>query len=85
METRPSKPSPFNTVTIFGGFFALAGFSAFLAISGPQILRYFQSQRWDRVPTLLSSLTGDSRWNTRDGSPTQCTRSMQTTAISTKG
>lgn len=71
METTPSKPSRFNSVTLFGGFFALAGLAAFLAISGPQILRYFQSQSWDRVPAQLSILTGESRWNTHDGSSTR--------------
>lgn len=71
MKARPSTPSRLNSATIFGSFFVLAGFVAFFAISGPQILRYFQAQSWERVPVQLSSLTGDSRWNTHDGSSTR--------------
>lgn len=70
-ESHRAKRSKFNAVTLFGGFFVLAGLFAFLLIAGPQLYGPIRTLSWQPVPAQALEVRGDSRWNTSDGTSTR--------------
>lgn len=70
-NTKNEKRSLFNAVTLFGGFFVLAGVFAFLMIAGPQLYGPVRTSGWQAVPAVAHDVSGQSRWHTSDGSSTR--------------